>query len=296
MALINSIDDLRNYVKINRSKDFTTYKPFIEDATRKYLEPFFGKSLLTDLEDKGDEELRDLLCRALGPFSLALATAELSIQFGESGHTVSRSETSAPASDAKIALAQQSLKERGWANLDNALRHLFDNADNYPLFNQEQMRVSHASALFNDYLSFQHDGMVDIDLSPLTFHTLLSFIKRIERSETFMFLPDTLRDEPLPDSLKSLMQAYTASRVAAVHTAKITRAQRSQPRFNMEFTPLIRPVFDNPEDDTNFYSEQAQKFKQAIDQELIRLNLVDADATTLHWNEQDKKIFVSNAK
>ena len=71
-----SIEDLRKYVKINASKDWDTYNPFVEDAQEKYIELFFGSELLDELES--NDKLTILICRALAPFSLALASAELS--------------------------------------------------------------------------------------------------------------------------------------------------------------------------------------------------------------------------
>ena len=110
MALITSTEQLKKYVSINASKDFATYEQYVIDAQREYLEPYVGYKLLEDIEAKDDDKLYILLCNALGPFSLAIATHELSIQFGESGHTVVRTDKLAPASEAKIEKAKESFQ------------------------------------------------------------------------------------------------------------------------------------------------------------------------------------------
>lgn len=297
MALIKSIDDLRKYVKIARSKDFDTYEPFIEDAQQRFLEPYVGFELLQNLESDNGNNLTNLLCRALGPFSLALASDELSINFGEAGHTVTRTDSLAPASETKIEKAKQSLMERGWANLDKALRYLAEHLADYEDWDISSLSVYRHSILFKDYQSFQTDGMVDIDLSPLTFHRLLPFIQRIEKTETILLLPESLRSTPaeeLPVSLVPILQAYTASRVAAIHTSRLSRSQRAKPTYVVEFTPLIRPLYENPEDDANFYQSQASHFATAVTEELLKLSLIEKDTHALEWNEQDKKIFLAN--
>lgn len=292
MALIQSIDHLREFVKINRSKDFTTYEPFVADAQDKFLEPYFGSELLNVLEANPNDNLNILLCRALGPFSLALATAELSINFGEAGHTVSRSDSLAPASDAKIERAEASLYERAWRNLDRALSFLMANSDQYPLWNLSSMKHKYNTTFFNDALSFQDDGMIDIEYSPLTYYSLIPLIKRIEVTESLTLIPSGLflSDHP---NLVSLLQGYTASRVAALHTSRTSRVQRSKPNFVIEFTPLIRPLFDNPEKDLNFYAQQAEAFASKITAYLADSNL---ESLSSRWNEQDKRIFFANSR
>lgn len=292
MALIQTIDHLREYVKINRSKDFTTYYPFVADAQDKYLEPYFGAELLADLEVNTLDRLNVLLCRALGPFSLALATAELSINFGEAGHTVSRSETVAPASDAKIEKAEASLFERGWRNLDMALNYLINNSEQYPLWNLSAMKHKYNTILFDGAVSFQDDGMIDIDYSPLTYYGLIPLIKRIEVTESITLVPSgvSISDHP---HLASLLRGYTGSRVAALHTSRTTRIQRGKPKLGTEFRALIRPLFDNPEEDMNFYAQQAEAFAAQITAYLVDSNL---EGYSSRWNEQDKRIFFANSR
>lgn len=302
MALIKSIDELREYVKINKSKDFETYDMFVRDAQEKYIEPYFGSELLEELEGKPDDKLTKQICRALGPFSLALATDEFSINFGESGHTVSRSNTVAPASDAKIEKATASLFERGWQNLDKAIEYLLDHLADYPEWEFSEYYPKRHTLLFENAGDFHDNGMVNIDYSPLTFYHLRMLILRIEKSETFMFVPAATRElylediTAIPETVFQAMKAFTGSRVAALHTSRQTRDQRGKPRSVTEFVPLIRPLYDNEENSYNFYAAQAEFWKDALLQALAENNVIGIDDRLLKWNEQNKKIFVANAQ
>ena len=210
------------------------------------LPPILGDKLLTTIEDNTDDALYKKICRALAPFALALATDEMSINFGESGHTVVRSESVAPASDAKIAKAEGSLFSRAWQNLDKAIDYVIKHKADYSDWEEAEFSRHMKTALFSNARDFQEKGLVDIEYSPLTFHHLRMLILRIEISETMKLLPAAFRAEhsadpsAMPASILSALQGYTGSRVAS-HTSQITRTQRSPERERTEFSPLIRP-------------------------------------------------------
>src|SRR5690554_6804273 len=115
-TLIKSTEELQKYVKVNKTMNFEMFRSFLIDAQDKYILPYIGQETIDQVKDSESDKLREYLCRALGPFAMALATDEFSIGFGESGHTVARSEGLAPASDAKIEKALESLFKRGWNN------------------------------------------------------------------------------------------------------------------------------------------------------------------------------------
>lgn len=300
MALINSISQLREVVKINNSKSFDTYAPFVNDAQDKYLVPLFGAVLLDALEQMPNDELTLRLQRALGPLSLALAAPEMSISFGEAGHTVTRTDNQAPASDAKIEKAVQSLLERGFANLGQAISYLATNEQAYAEHIVDMpVPALYRTDLFKDAADFQLNGMVDIDYSPLTFIKLVPLIRRIEGVEVPRLLGSAMPQGGfvgLVDAyLKLLLSGYVASRVAALHTSATSRTQRSRPRTLVDFEAFIRPLFENPEDDLNFYNSQAQQFAQDIHAHLIDSGAIDAQSLNIKWNDEDKKIFIAGA-
>ena len=301
MALIKSVDDLRSYVSINVSSSFKTYEPFVEDAQDKFIAPYFGDKLLTTIEDNTDDALYKKICRALAPFALALATDEMSINFGESGHTVVRSESVAPASDAKIAKAEGSLFSRAWQNLDKAIDYVIKHKADYSDWEEAEFSRHMKTALFSNARDFQEKGLVDIEYSPLTFHHLRMLILRIEISETMKLLPAAFRAEhsadpsAMPASILSALQGYTGSRVASLHTSQITRTQRSPERERTEFSPLIRPLYDDAADTGNYFARQADFWREAVLAALSDAEVIAPDDRTVKWNSGDKRIFVANA-
>lgn len=294
-----SVEQLQQYIRINKSTDFGIYRTFIVDAQDKYIIPFFGEMFLDGLDDT--DPLYVHICRALAPFSMALATDEFSINFGEAGHTVSRSNSSAPASDSKIEKARESLFERGWENLDKALQYAEAHKETYTDWTIEN---TYRTQLFTDAREFQEKGMVDIGYSFLTFYHLHMLISRIEKTETFMMLPPDLRTtyqtEKIPETLLIAMQAYTGSRVASLHTSMTTRSQRAHPGSSMssktEFKPVIRPLYEDMSNTGNYFESQVEFWRVQIKEDLVAMGAVDPDTSVLKWNDTDKRIFVAGAK
>ncbi|MDD4010495.1 MAG: hypothetical protein PHQ67_11935 [Fermentimonas sp.] len=296
-ALINTIEDLQKYVRVNNSIDFEMFSQFIIDAQDKYIRPYVGQELIDKLNVETADKLKTYLCRALAPFSMALATDEFSINFGESGHTVTRSQTSAPASDSKIAKATESLFNRGWSNLDNALRYLHSNKDLYSEWATAEL--STGTKLFDNAAEFQEKGLVDISNSPLTFHHLRMLVKRIEMSETFKLLPEDIRasfDKNASEEITTAMQAYTGSRVAALHTSQTTKTQRTtNAQSQVEFKPVIRPLYSDLEYTGNYFDEQAAYWRSTLDEALVAAEKKEADEGIVKYNSSERRIFVATA-
>lgn len=296
-TLIQTTEDLQKYVKVNRTIDFETYRQFVIDAQDKYVTPYIGQALIDRLMNEPNNKLSIFVCRALGPFSLALATDEFSINFGESGHTVSRTDKLAPASDAKIAKAAESLFNRGWSNLDNALRYLQSHKEDYPEWKDYSGSIS--TKLFENASEFQEKGLVDIDNSPLTFHHLRLLVLRIETSETFKLLPAEMRsdfEKTVSEDITTAMQAYTGSRVAALHTSQTTKTQRTAgAQSQMEFKPVIRPLYSDMQYTGNYFDEQAIFWRNTLDEALIAAEKKEAGEGTVKYNSSERKIFVATA-
>jgi len=301
MALIISTDQLREHVKINASKDFTTFAPYVQDAQDKYILPYFGKELITRLENSAADVLTIMLHRALAPFVLALATYEMSINFGEAGHTVTRTDNLAPASDSKIQAAETSLYQRGWENLDRAIKFVSDNESTYEEWQKSTYYSRRSTLLFDDADSFQENGLVFIDSSPLTMVLLRQLIKRVEYTEVLMFIPEPKRSEfmnapsSIPESILMAMQAYTGSRVAAIHTSRNTNVQRSMFKYDTEYKPIIRPLNLSADGDSNYFESQAVFWRARIEELLITEKIISEESGKINFNKSTNKTFVAGA-
>lgn len=303
MAIIKNIDELRAHVKLNNSTNFATISPYVRDAQDKYLQPYVGAELLQSLEGKpADEPLKTHLSRALAPFSMALATDELSINFGEAGHTVSRSDSMAPASDAKILRAAEAQMERGWSNMDRAMNYLVKHASSYPEWKASDAYRKRSTLLFDSAESFQENGMVDIDYSFISFLSIRTLLQRVEKAEVLTLLPADLPLSTLKESEKdidhqiiSALQAFAGSRIGSIHTSQTTRRQRSAPGLRTEFKPTIRPLYEDMDETGNYFEAQADFWKARI-KELLITAKYEEDNRYFEFNSKDKTIFVAGAR
>ena len=95
------------------------------------------------------------------------------------------------------------------------------------------------------------------------------------------------------------MQAYTGSRVAALHTAQATRIQRGTPASSKtsdtEYKPVIRPLSSDVAGTGNYFEDQAIFWRGQIDELMILENIISHSSQTLYFNSDSKRIFVAGA-
>ena len=156
------------------------------------------------------------------------------------------------------------------------------NAQKYTDWNESEYSKLVGTALFGNYNDFQDNGLVDISYSPLTFSRLRMLIIRIEKSETFRLLPAHYVYEGNAEML-SAMQAYTASRVAELHT----NADRDN---NLKDAPPIMLIHEEGADSKNYYATQANYWKSKITELLIADDAIE-DNREVKVNGSDKTIF-----
>ncbi|MDR1455533.1 MAG: hypothetical protein LBJ01_07780 [Tannerella sp.] len=307
MTLIRDINTLKLTVKIGKSAPWEAFQPFVADAERFYLHRYLGTQLIDRLNaclDAGDQNqdanagtLLGLARLALGPLSSMLATYESSIQFGDAGHTVTRTDNLAPASDAKVERARESAMFRGWQNLESMLDWLEQYADRFPEWEQSPYRTMPRPKFFRNATDFQYHGMIDISHSRLTFEKLIEPVRRVERSEVRDMITGEIFSSLNPfasgltgpeKELVACIQPYIAARVALLHTGTVTREQCAEPG-RPEYRPLIRPLFEDASNTGNYYAEQSGYWKAKIMDALKAFNIDSSEK--LNWNSQDKKIF-----
>ncbi len=303
MAIIKNIDQLKLTVKVNKSSPFEVWEIFLNDAQDIILTKYLGADLINRLEiidenstDEADEKYLKVLPlarRALGPFAIALSTDETSINTGDSGHTVTRTENLAPASDSKIEKANASLENRAWNNLEVLLEYLEQNINDFP-----ELRNSHyfkfcRTKYFPSASVFQESGLIDINYSRLCFEKLRQLIIRIERTEVRELVTEDIDDIIFADkkyeSLIEKIRAFIGARVAELHTSQTTRIQRSK-NNSIEFKAVVRPLYFDTEDTGNYYSEQVRYWQGKILEALSELG-VDLSGGKMDFNSDERKIF-----
>ena len=279
--LFKNTAELRKYVRLNASMPFDSIEPYINHAYRKFLFPYIGPTLSFELEefiDNGDDdklkiELIENIKRTVAPFAVMIATHETSILFGETGHTVSRTDSLAPASDAKIQLFVKALNQRAYENLEALVEFLEANAFSFPSWEDAPYYIQRESTFFDNTEEFQNKGAVNIAYSRLTFESLRSIIAQVEQTELIPAITENLfnilaerykktNSTTTQATLIFLIQRFLASRSACIFSS----ASADDPLGYATELQKLPSTEGN-----NFYCSQAQKYLAKI-QEFVNLN------------------------
>ncbi|MDD2953856.1 MAG: hypothetical protein PHC95_11960 [Parabacteroides sp.] len=305
-TFIKTIDDLRQTVKVNASLTFAVLEPYLDDAYYKYLLPYLGEKLVERLSGDqmtaSDVKLRLMAVRALGPLAVALASPELGVLIGDSGHTVTRNDKVTVASDQKIARSEESMQERGWTNLERMLDFLETGV--YPEWADSQYAKRRSVGNYlNTARDFQDLGKVNIGYSRLTFERFRPLLEALYMKLNRWIgaaLDRSLREEilqpadPLRQELIGYIRVWLAMNVAKLHTSQATRVQRTA-AGQVEFRPVIYPLYADPADNGNFYAEQVTAMEAVISDFMVHhapeLGLPVPEK--LDFNSIDKHIFIA---
>lgn len=306
MALIKTIDQLKEVVKISSSIPFATVKPFLDTACDVWLVRFLGQSLVdalgkADLTD-GYKTLLSKILKAEGVLAMWLGNAELSVRISDSGFTVERTEGLAPASDNKIAEVKESLCSRGFQYLDIALQYLEENATIFPEWILSDYYARRNNSYIKSARMFQSVG-VNIDYSLLRYETMRPLMQQIENRYVSELLGKELdaelrSAESINVEKKALVldcaRKFIANKTAELYTAEKSK-QQATVYDNAKYEPMLRPVYFDLGYTGNFYADQAEfyygKLEQAYSSYLLSIGQ-KPESGALDWNSDDKSLFI----
>lgn len=304
MNIISDIGTLKKVVKINATIPYESIAPYINDAVDIYIEPQVGNVIIEIADTGSDEKLKDKILRCLGPLTLALATDELGIQFGDSGITVdNQRDKRSPANEAKIAAAKQNLFFRGMQALDRLLDYLEHNKTRYPDYADHISITSQLPCFIRSAQEYQDIGLVNIDYSTLTYRTILPTIRQLQERHVREMLTDELYNRLLDATeldvkskiLHEYVIRYLANKAAELYTSQTSRQERSG-TGHPEYQPVIRPLYQDMDDTGNFFGGQANYYAGKIAQ-FIAQNAEDLGITVtssaMKFNAKEKKFFTS---
>lgn len=303
-ALIPDITTFKKVVKINASLPYESIEPYIEDALDIYIKPYIGKSTINKAHEDKESDLYNKLLRALGPLTLMLASDELGVMFGDSGITVSKVQGQrSPASDTKIAAAKKNLCFRGMQALDRLISYLEENKTDYPDYAIEN---TPRFCFIRNAAEFQDLGMVDIDYSILSYRIMFPTIRQLQEHNIREMIPDkvyemlrkALSEETETPKQKVLIDyiiRYLANKTAELYTSQKTTEQRVAGR-TIEYTPTIRPIYQDPDANGNFFADQATYYSGKIHTYLAENAEelgVETTSQAIDFNSKKKKLFTS---
>ena len=178
------------------------------------------------------------------------------------------------------------------------LSYLAAHTDEYPEYGEHQEQVTPGGCLIRSARQYQDEGLVGIDYSTLSYRAMLPVLLQLQVRNVAEMLGEKLYTRVIsgePDDLRLLCVRYMAAKCAELYTSQTGREQRlngSQP----EFTPIIRPLYEDLEMTGNYYGSQATYYAGKI--EAWKGEHPDetgeaGESDVMHWNEKDKKIFTS---
>jgi len=156
--LISTIEQIKDYVRINVSVLKDTFLPYEPEARNRYLAKYIGKDLHneiltyaqdktfpeyanTDATKKVFEELVQKCTAVTAKFTLFIASPHLDLHLSEQGFIVAMTQNSAPASTARVEASTNALKEQGFAAIEDLLQFLEENHATFPSYKNHHNNV-----------------------------------------------------------------------------------------------------------------------------------------------------------
>lgn len=305
--MIKDIETLKKYVKVNTSLPFEVISPFINYTYSTILKEYLGSELLARLKDETNdttEPLNELIDACVAPFSLMFGVSELSVRMSDSGFTVdSKPDNYVPASDKKIEVLRNDLRQRGYSLLAKVIEFLEKEIDTFSEWKTSYYYQRQNKNFIRSARQFQDIGSVNINYDIFVFDSLLPTMTLIEERFICERMGDELfeRLREKADIVETLEEKllvryvcrFVALKTAEIYTSEDSKQNRQKPN-PAEYSPIIRPLFLHS-NDLNFYAEQAgfywEKINDNLNKNADKYGIV-SQSSALEWNSSEKKIFV----
>lgn len=198
-------DDFRKYVGVNADMDFQTLSPILVQVDKAVLKPYLGEELVTELQEHFDTEetfealdqedvktkLIDILREASSHLALAKWIPLGQVMIDGSGIGISTSTNRKTAFQWQIKNAEQHCLTTGNNAIDEALRFIINNIEDFDSYSSTDMYRDRISMFvpsakeFTKYFSALNNSM-------LNYMKLLSIMRKVEDFEIKSVLLDDL--------------------------------------------------------------------------------------------------------
>lgn len=304
---IQVTEELQETARVTASFPFRQLIPYMEDAFQRFILPYVGESLHDRLSSllpgEGDErerEARRLIARALGPIALALASPELGVVIGDSGHLVKRNGDFAAANLDKIERAERSLRDRGFLAVEILIGYLKVRGASLTEWKESDYRQRIARSLWladgREMTRYVSAAIVDHPMQ--SFYCLVPMVETLQgglRTRIGATLYDRLSDARKADTLDTaskemveLIKEWIAVKLEIAHLGRPDG--EPEPTVPLAFTPGFRPMSSLSED---YLLDRLAYLDTRLDR--LAAELGGSEATTGYtsdMNSKDLKIFV----
>ena len=187
--------------------------------------------------------------------------------------------------------------------LDRLITYLEENKEDFPEYVTDH--ISRFCFIRNAH-DFQDLGMVDIGYSTLSYRIMYPTIRQLQERNIREMIPDNVyadlreaysKDKPTPKQkiLIEYIIRYLANKTAELYTSQKTTEQRISGR-KIEYSPTIRPIYQDPSANGNFFADQATYYAGKIRSYLTENGTelgIETISQAMNFNSKDKKLFTS---
>ncbi len=216
MAILQEVD-FKAKVPVYNSLTWDLLEASVEMAEEDYLKPLLGTTEYDNLVTASASlplsgsslALYNKLKTPLAQITAYLAAPDLDVNVTTHGFTVSKSDTSAPASQARVNSFRLSQLNKAMSGFDRLLTWLEENKATYTDWASGTGYTELKQGFVNT--TAQYNEFVDIGNSRFLFMRLRSFRTKIERTELKRVLGDDLYDEIQAEIVADTVSADNAA-------------------------------------------------------------------------------------
>ena len=255
---IQSVADLQETARASASFPFKQLIPYMEDAFQRFILPYLGERLHDRLSSipagegsEREQEVRRLIARALGPLSLALASPELGVVIGDSGHLVKRNGDFAAANLDKIERAERGLRDRGFLGIEILLSYLkATEADFAEWADSDYIQRLTRSLWIADGREMMRYSSVIVDHPQQSFFCLVPMVESLQESlrarigaDLYDQLLESYKADTLDLSLEGMVKLIKEWITVKLEIAQLGKTdEQPEPTVPLVFTPRFRPM------------------------------------------------------
>ena len=265
-TLFKYIETVREYISVDISHDINKLLPYIKQA-EKFTTDIIGSSLHSALLNIVQNETEDAALQSLLPyvqlplinFAYMLGGSKLAVNIGQTGISTTENDNLTPAEEWRLKDLKTSFASAGYDGLEELLRFLEENKDDYPLWESSASYSYQKKYFINN--AKELNETIDTNFGRYDFLKLKPFIHQIERSvilprmcETlFTTIKDEIKDGNVSEDNQTLLDDYIKPAVCYLAIDKL----KPDENFKLEGTRYAQQLKDYLNSNADTYTDYA---------------------------------------
>ena len=236
MPLIKNIDQLKEYVSVNKNLKFLSIEPYLLQAERKFIKAIVGKAIYDDYvttapnANDTKKEVYNLLLEASANLSWFLYLPLAQVQVTDNGVAVSSGENYKTAEWWQIRDLRRSFADAGFHALDEAIQimetntgNVFDawkTTSNYTIF--DEVFVSQTT-IFNKWFNISNSRRTFLALKPMLLESQYQYFGKLNEATIITIkAANTIITKEVLKMLQAAQTNFCIAKVAETGTFDLT--------------------------------------------------------------------------